>query len=155
METVVPVHPGLPLVGNTLAVARDPLGMFTRLQRQCLPSWAFWLCCKSIPGLVSNPDLRMDSTAPKLMIEFIEPWAVAMNGQNSALNINSNVMTNGQFHGLKKFLASCHHSLRVDTQLSLPLVMLGTEALAYRARQAKCNSGAAASALNSSRVFQT
>ena len=34
METVVPVHPGLPLVGNTLAVARDPLGMFTRLQRQ-------------------------------------------------------------------------------------------------------------------------
>lgn len=34
METVVPVHPGLPLVGNTLAVARDPLGTFTRLQRQ-------------------------------------------------------------------------------------------------------------------------
>ncbi|MBO0938322.1 cytochrome P450 [Fibrella sp. HMF5335] len=34
METIVPVHPGLPLVGNTLAVARDPLGMFTRLHRQ-------------------------------------------------------------------------------------------------------------------------
>ena len=34
METFAPVHPGWPLVGNTLAVARDPLGMFTKLQRQ-------------------------------------------------------------------------------------------------------------------------
>lgn len=29
-----PTHPGLPLVGNTLEMARDPLAMFTRLHRQ-------------------------------------------------------------------------------------------------------------------------
>ncbi|RYF74689.1 MAG: cytochrome P450 [Cytophagaceae bacterium] len=34
METLVPVHPGLPLLGNSLSVARDPLGMFTKLHRQ-------------------------------------------------------------------------------------------------------------------------
>ncbi|MBO0931228.1 cytochrome P450 [Fibrella aquatilis] len=34
MEIIAPVHPGWPLVGNTLAVARDPLGMFMKLQRQ-------------------------------------------------------------------------------------------------------------------------
>ena len=33
METHVPIHPGLPLVGNTLAFARNPLGMLTRLHR--------------------------------------------------------------------------------------------------------------------------
>ncbi|MEZ0539582.1 cytochrome P450 [Fibrella arboris] len=34
METLVPVHPGLPLFGNALSLARDPLGFFTRLHRQ-------------------------------------------------------------------------------------------------------------------------
>ena len=34
LETYVPIHPGLPFVGNTLALARDPLGMFMRLHRQ-------------------------------------------------------------------------------------------------------------------------
>ena len=33
MQTLAPVHPGLPLVGNSLSLARDPLGFFTRLQR--------------------------------------------------------------------------------------------------------------------------
>jgi len=33
METLVPVHPGLPLLGNALSLARDPLGLFTKLHR--------------------------------------------------------------------------------------------------------------------------
>ncbi len=33
METLVPVHPGLPLVGNVLSMVRDPLGLFTKLHR--------------------------------------------------------------------------------------------------------------------------
>lgn len=33
-ETITPVHPGWPLVGNTLEFARDPLGTFTRLSKQ-------------------------------------------------------------------------------------------------------------------------
>lgn len=30
----IPTHPGLPLLGNSLEIARDPLGAFTRLQAQ-------------------------------------------------------------------------------------------------------------------------
>lgn len=33
METLVPVYPGLPLIGNALSMARDPLGMFVTLRR--------------------------------------------------------------------------------------------------------------------------
>jgi len=33
-ETITPVYPGWPLVGNTLEFARDPLAMFTRLSQQ-------------------------------------------------------------------------------------------------------------------------
>ncbi|TAE25993.1 MAG: cytochrome P450 [Cytophagales bacterium] len=33
-ETTVPVHPGWPIVGNTPAFARDPLGTFSRLAQQ-------------------------------------------------------------------------------------------------------------------------
>ena len=33
METLVPVHPGLPLLGNALSMARDPLGFFVKLRR--------------------------------------------------------------------------------------------------------------------------
>jgi cytochrome P450 len=32
----IPVHPGLPILGNSLEIARDPLGAFTRLQAQHL-----------------------------------------------------------------------------------------------------------------------
>ncbi len=34
MEKPVPVHPGLPLLGNALSLARDPLGFFSKLHRQ-------------------------------------------------------------------------------------------------------------------------
>lgn len=33
METLVPVHPGLPLLGNALSMVRDPLGFFVKLHR--------------------------------------------------------------------------------------------------------------------------
>ncbi len=33
-ETITPVYPGWPIVGNTLEFARDPLAMFTRLSQQ-------------------------------------------------------------------------------------------------------------------------
>lgn len=34
METLVPVHPGLPLLGNALSLAREPLGFFSSLHQQ-------------------------------------------------------------------------------------------------------------------------
>ena len=34
MEISAPVHPGLPLLGNSLSMALDPLGMFTKLHRR-------------------------------------------------------------------------------------------------------------------------